>query len=548
MSGTEFLEQESAITNTLGHAMQALDITIVGVSLVVVVAVGLWASRRQEKTARGYFLASGKLPWYIIGGAFVSTSVSSEQIVGTDGAAYTNGMGVANWEWFVLPVYTPLMVFFIPIYLKNRVTTVPELLGRRYGPLCADAYSWIMLVAYVFVFMVPVLYGGSLAFSELTGWSFHAVLWLIVALVGAYTIKGGLASVVWTDAIQCVMLIGGGLLLFFVALSQIDGGWSAMVEANPDRFHLYRPAGDETAPFLGLVFATFGVFLFYSAGNQVMVQRILGARSTWDGLMGIVFASYINFIRPLVTCFLGFVVYHWIHVMHRAEPLEHADMAFPFALSQLAPDWGLRGIVLTGFLAAVMSTISALANSTATIFSLDVYRKIISPEADDRRTVLVGRLASFTALALAGIVAPAVRHFGGIFQYFQTGVTYLATPFITAMLVGILWRRATYAAGIFCVVGGLIIQLAVAIGLPLAGIHLHWLYCGFIAQVIIVIGMVVVSLMTAPPSEEQWKPYRWSPSLLKQYAEDDPKPWYARVWLWMGLYAVIWFYLYWQFW
>ncbi len=114
--------------------MQTLDIAIVGVSLVVVVAVGLWASRRQEKTARAYFLASGKLPWYVIGAAFVSTSVSSEQIVGTVGAAYTNGMGVANWEWFVLPVYTPLMLFFVPIYLKNRIATVPELLGRRYGP------------------------------------------------------------------------------------------------------------------------------------------------------------------------------------------------------------------------------------------------------------------------------------------------------------------------------------------------------------------------------------------------------------------------------
>jgi len=527
--------------------MNAIDITIVVLSLVIVVAVGLAASRKQEKTARGYFLASGRLPWYVIGAAFVSTSVSSEQIVGTVGGAYRTGMGIANWEWFFLPTYVLLMGIFIPIFKKSRVTTVPDLLGRRYGPVCADVYSWVMLVAYVFVFMVPVLYGGSLAFSALAGWNFQLVLWSVVLLVGAYTIKGGLIAVAWTDAIQCVMLIGGGLVLFFVALSEIPGGWSAMEMANPDRFHLYRPPGDEMAPFLGLIFASVGVYLFYSAGNQVMVQRVLGARSTWDGMMGIVFASFINLLRPLVTCFLGLIVYHSIHELNRGEPLANADLAFPFALQQLAPDWGLRGIVLTGFIAAVMSTVSALSNSTATIFSLDVYGRLRKGEVADRESVLVGRIASFAALIIAGLVAPTVAHFGGIFTYFQTGVTYLATPFITAMLVGALWRRANYASGIFCVVGGLPIQLLVAFGLPSLGIELHWLYSAFIAQVIIVAGMIPIALLTEPPPE-RINSVLWSPRLLRDYAQAEPKPWYASVMLWMGLFTVIWVYLYWRFW
>ncbi len=536
----------------MDFALSRLDVAIILVSGIIVLLVGLQASRRQDQTARGYFLASGKLPWWIIGSAFVSTSVSSEQIVGTVGAAYKHGLGIANWEWCSLPVYTLLILFFIPVYLKNRVTTVSEFLQRRYSPLCADIYSWIMLFAYVFIFLVPVFYGGSLAFSQLTGWNFYLVLWGMVVFVAAYAVKGGLASVVWTDAIQCLMLVGGGIVLYFVAMAEIPGGiiggWAAMEQASPDRFHLYCPPDHPAAPFLGLVFSFFGVILFYQAGNQVMIQRVLAARSTWDGVMGIIFAGFINFLRPLVTCFLGLIVYYWINVMGKAPPLENHDQAFPFALKHLAPEWGLRGIILAGFLAAVMSTISALANSTATLFALDVYRKLINPAADDRRTVRVGQLASLCALIIAALIAPGVHRFGGIFQYFQTGVTYLSTPFISVLFLGILWKRTSAAGGLFGVVGGSIIQIAIAVGFPLAGYPLHWLYLAAIAQAITMAGVVAVSLVTPAPPVAVWEPFLWRPSLLSHYDEGAVRPWYQRLKLWYGVFAVISLYLYWRFW
>jgi len=400
--------------------------------------------------------------------------------------------------------------------------------------LCGNIYSWAMLVAYVFIFLVPVLYGGSLVLSQWMGFNFYLVLWIMVLLVAVYTAKGGLAAVVWTDAVQCLMLVGGGLVLFFFALSRIDGGWGAMVEANPERFHLYRPPGDETAPLLGMIAATFGLFLWYQGCNQVMIQRVLGARSTWDGLMGIMFAGFINILRPLVTCFLGFVVYHWIHVMHMAEPLERDDLAFSFVLDTLAPEWGLRGIVLTGFLAAIMSTASALANSTATIFSLDVYKKMIHRDADDQRLVFMGRLASVAALLIAALMAPTVEKAGGIFRYFQTGVTYLSAPFITVILFGFFWKRANYQAGIFGLTVGLLIPILVAAGLPVFGVELHWLYNGFIAQILISIGFVIVALRTPPPDPEQVKRFLWSPKLLAQYDEGRVRPWYQRVSFWWG--------------
>jgi len=527
--------------------MNAADITIIIASLAIVVIVGLIAGRKRGQRAEDFFLASGRMPWWIIGTAFVSTSVSSEQIVGTIGSAYKNGMGIANWEMWSLPPYAILIAVFIPIYLRNKITTVPELLKRRYCSLAGDIYSYVMLFAYVVVFNVPVLYGGALTFAALTNTNFYIVLWVMVFLVAIYTVKGGLASVMWTDAVQCVMLLGGGLALYFVALWHVPGGWTAMVQANPERFHLYGPPNDPMAPFAGLVAGTLGLFVFYQATNQVMVQRILGARSLWHGIMGIIFAGFINFLRPLVTCFLGFIVYYWIYQMKQAAPLENQDLTFPFALQTFAPSWGLRGIILAGFLAAVMSTVSALANSTATIFSLDVYRRNINPQASEQRLVRVGQTASLIALIIAAFLAPAVGLAGGIFKYFQTGVTYLATPFISVILVGLLWKRANQQGALAGLFGGIIIQLLVVAADALFGWKIHWLYLGAIAEGLTIILIIIVSLATPPPPREQWEPFLWRPSMLLNITGES-KPWYASAALWFTLYAMIFILIYWWLW
>lgn len=531
----------------MSFELSAIDVAIILGSLLIVVVVGLWASRRREETASEYFLASGRLPWWIIGAAFVSTSVSSEQIVGTVGQAYASGMGIANWEWWSLPPYAILIAVFIPIYLKNRITTVPELLSRRFSPGCGNIYSYVMLVAYVLVFLVPVLFGGALTFSQLTGFNFYVVLWCTTALVALYTVKGGLISVMWTDAVQCVMLLGGGIILYFLAIRNIPGGWGAMMEASPERFHLYHPPTDPIAPFAGLVAGTLGLFIFYQATNQVMVQRVLGARSVWDGILGIVFAGFINFFRPLVTCFLGFIVWHWIHVMNQAPDLASQDHTFPFALKVFAPEWGLRGVILAGFLAAVMSTISALANSTATIFSLDVYKKHIDKDASDKRLVLVGRLASFVALIVATLMAPVLTEIT-IFKYFQQGVTYLATPFVPVIILGLLWKRTTTQGAYAGLLGGILVQALVVYADYLLGWKLHWLYLGTIAEMITFVLVIVVSLMTPAPPREVWEPFLWRPSMLRQLTEDPLRPWYKSLRLWFALYAGIFIYLYWRFW
>lgn len=524
------------------------DLAVIASSVVAVILVGVSAARNQDGTARGYFLASKRLPWYIIGAAFVSTSVSSEQIVGTVGATYTYGMGIANWEWWLAPTYGLLSLLFIPIWLRNHITTIPEFLARRFGPLCADIYSCVMLGAYVLIFMVTVLASGTIALAELTGWNALIVLWSMVGLIAVYATRGGLSSVVQTDALQCLMLVGGGVVLFLVALNKVPGGWAAMQAASPARFHLYHPSDDPAAPFPAIVLATFGLFIFYSAGNQVMAQRILAARSAWDGLMGVLWAGTINLLRPLVTCFLGLIVFHWTDVLHAAPRLAKPDDAFPFALKYLSPNWGLRGIILTGFLAAVMSATSALANSTSTIFSLDVYKRIFCPDADDARLVRVGRIASLAALALAAFATPLVARAGGVFKYFQNGLTYLATPFISVLLLGLVWRRTNYQGAKFGLIGGSVITLGVALGAPHFGIHWHWLYLAAFAQTLTMVGIVLVSLAYPAPPEITWRPFQWAPSMLRQLDDGAVRPWYQRLRLWWTCYVVLWGYLYWRFW
>ena len=215
--------------------LSTIDVVIIIASMLFVISVGAIAGRKRGDTAHGYFLGGNKMPWWLIGTAFVATGISSEQMIGTVGITYDYGMAIGNWEWFALPCYTMVLVFFIPIYLKNKVTTVSGFMSDRFGPAVGTTYSCILLILYICVYMVTVLYAGSLAFSnvvftEVTWWKTLLVLLFIAVGVGAYTIHGGLTSVMWADLFQCILLMVGGITLFWIALSYIPNGWAGLVE------------------------------------------------------------------------------------------------------------------------------------------------------------------------------------------------------------------------------------------------------------------------------------------------------------------------------
>jgi len=304
------------------------------------------------------------------------------------------------------------------------------------------------------------------------------------------------------------------------------------------------------APIMGMILATCGAFTVYQVGIQAMIQRMLAARTTWDALMGLVFAQFINFLRPLVTCFLGLVVYHWVFVMKQHAPLENADKAFTFALREFAPAWGVRGVVVAGLIAAVMAALSAQVNSASTMFSNDLYKKLIHKGATDREMVRVGRIASFIVLLLAAVLSPVVGLFG-IFKFFQFTLTAIAIPFMATILMGVLWKRVNYPAALFGLVGGVAITaslLTIFSGCFETIPQLHFFYIGGIAEVLIMIGIAAVALTTAPPDYAKIAPFVWRPQLLRTYDEGTRRPWYQQVKLWCGIVTVIWFYLYWRFW
>jgi SSS family solute:Na+ symporter len=406
-----------------------------------------------------------------------------------------------------------------------------------------------MLIAYIFIFLPTVLYSGTLAFADIAGVNFWLVLVTTVLLVGIYTVRGGLAAVVWTDVAQCIMLLGGGLVLYFVTLSHIPGGWATMAHANPERFHLIRNSTDPVAPFLGLLAASVGVFLFYNASNQVMIQRVLGARTEWDGMMGIVFSGFINLLRPLVTCFLGFIVFYYC--MQRGQMLSNPNLTFSFAVKTFGTT-GLRGIIMAGFLAAVMGAASALVNSAATIFTLDIYGKSINPGVAEAPKILIGRMASVAVLITAAAWCPLIGRAQTIFTYFQTGVTYLATPFIAVILVGIFWKRPSALAGSVGLVGGLTIQILVALGAKLlfatGYLHqpLHWLYVAFVGEFLTILMVLATSLATSPAPAEQVAGLVWRPALVFAHM-DRRQRWYKNVLMWYLVYSSLWFSLYYHF-
>lgn len=443
------------------------DLIVFGIYLAVVTTVGFVASRRQKK-ADDYFLASRNLTWWLIGGSMIAANISTHHFIGMSGLAFDVGLAIASFEWMAALALILYAKFFLPYYLKTRITTMPEFLERRFDHRVRLVYAIICLIGYIVIELAAVLYTGALAVHSIFGLRLEYGL-LIFGLAGAYAIYGGFKSVAYTDIIQVTVLVAGGLLVTWMGLQQVGrlapgfgngawGGLQAIVAGAPEKFHMVRPWNDPELPWIGVFFG--GLWLaniFYWGCNQFITQGSLSARNVWHGQMGAVFAGFLKLLVPVLVVLPGIIAFRLYNpatgLLRDACVLRRGDLAFPTLVKQLLPA-GCTGLVMAGLVGCVMSHIASMLAASSSIITFDIYKQYFRKGGEDANLVRVGRVATTLVLIVAVVVGFFLRDLKGIFIYIQKYWS-IAYPSVCALfLAGFFYRRANAKGSLIAIIAG----------------------------------------------------------------------------------------------
>ena len=504
-----------------------LDITAVVAYALVIFGIGLYFSRKTED-GEDYFLAGRSLTWGLIGISLVASNLSSSSMIGMAGEAYGGiGLAVYNYEWMAAMVLVVFVLFFLPFYLSSGIYTMPEFLEKRFDGRSRTYFSAVSIFLSVIVDTAAALYAGALVvqllYPAIPLWVSMTVLALIA---GAYTIAGGLKAVVYTDAIQGVLLLVGAAAVSIGAWNAI-GGWDAVTAVTPDdKLSLVQSFDiDPNLPWYQesgmtwLALAT-GVFLlgfYFWTTNQFMVQRVLGAKNLDHGRWGALFGGLLKI--PIL--FLMVMPGTFARVLYPG--IERADQVFPTLLFDLLPD-GLRALVLTAMLAAIMSSVDSTLNAASTLVTMDFVKKY-RPDTSPRALVRIGRIVTFVCMVFAIVWSPVILGFETLWSYLQTTLSYVAPPALALFILGVFWKRANAAGAITGMAAGhLTAVLFLALGpiwtartgeplLPVFGVG--FLYLAPILLLVSMAVMVVVSLSTGPPPAEKTDGLTWTPAFFR---------------------------------
>jgi SSS family solute:Na+ symporter len=487
--------------------IHGLDLALFSLYLVVNIGLGLWVARRKSAGSRAYFLAGERLPWYAIGGSIIAANISTEHFIGMIGIAYSVGFVVAQWEWGNWFTFSALIWIFLPFYLRGGLYTMPEFLERRYNPTCRYLFAVCSLVLWIIAQMAVVMLAGGKAMKGMFGFDETLTIVCLAVLAGSYTIYGGLISVAWTDFLQFVVMMTGGLIVTVIGLHRV-GGLHDLMLASPEKFKLIYPITDKDYPWFGVWSLAISVGVWYNCTNQFIVQRCLGARSEWDARMGVVFAGFMKILLPLLVVIPGIVAWKLF------PTLSDKDQAFPALVRELVPV-GLSGIVMAGLASGMLSHVSSVLNSCSTVFTMDLYKPLLGAGKPDQHLVRVGRVSAFVILVLATLLAIWFSHRQlGVFLLIQNVGAWVAAPIAAVFLLGVLWRRTTAAAATFVLIFGFpytafveyYLFKHVSCLIPFD----NWLNRTFVVWLTSIGLLVVVSLFTRPPDPKRIEGIIWS--------------------------------------
>ncbi len=472
------------------QGLQTFDYLVFLFYFILVSSYGYWIynkKKTKETNTQDFFLAEGSLTWWAIGASLIASNISAEQMIGMSGNGFSMGLGISTYEWMAAATLLVVAIFFMPIYLKNKISTMPQFLSQRYNKTVSLIMAIFWLILYITVNLTAILYLGALAVSEISGISFYTCMILLAVFAVIITI-GGMKVIGFTDVIQVFFLVIGGLSATYLALTLVSGtdglsglvdGFKMMTQNHDDHFHMiYKDSADAHAhsnymslPGLTVLFGGMWIVnLNYWGCNQYITQRALGADLD-TARKGLLFAAFLKILMPVIVTLPGIAAYALYQKgMFQKEMLDatgvfNQDRAYPVLLNLLPA--GLKGLSFAALTAAVVASLAGKANSISTIFTLDVFRPYFAKDMSEKQLVWVGRIVIVVAMVLAIVVSPfmGIDEKGG-FQFIQEMTGLLSPGIFAAFIMGFFWKKTNSAGAFFAIVGGFLIAISM---------HKNWL-------------------------------------------------------------------------
>lgn len=432
------------------NTFSTIDCIIFVAYVLLIILVGIFSSRTKNgaiKDSNEYFLAGNSLPWWAIGASVIASNISAEQFIGMSGSGFVIGLGIASYEFIAAASLIVVAVFFLPIFLKTKIYTMPQFLEIRYGKSVKTIMAVFWLLVFIFINLTSILYLGALAINNVVEIPIVPSMVFLALFAGIYAIYGGLKAVALTDMIQVIFLIGGGLLTTYIALDYYSNGNGAIVGLDklitnfPEKFDMVLSKDNpnyEYLPGIGVILGGLWVSaLYYFGCNQYIIQRALAGKSLQQAQLGLVFAAFLKLILPVIVVVPGIVAFAL------EAPLGKPDEAYPWLMHNFIPS-GIKGIAFAALVAAVVSSLASMVNSITTIFTFDIYKEYISGGkcANEKKLVFVGRSFGILSLLTAVVLAPMLSNLEQAFQFIQDFTGFISPGALAIFVVGFFWKKA----------------------------------------------------------------------------------------------------------